>query len=84
MILFQIVVQLKTSDLLFEQSLRKKTQYCVPSIGKARLSIYLFSNTIEHRIFYAMLPRSRGQHFEIYYFHVLPITPIIIIPDAIR
>jgi len=32
--------------------------------GKARLSIiYLFSNTIDHRIFYAILAHSRGQNF---------------------
>jgi len=28
--------------------------------GKARLIIYFFSNTIEHRIFCAMLAHSRG------------------------
>jgi len=29
MILFQITVHLKPSDMLFEQILRKKTKYCV-------------------------------------------------------
>jgi len=40
--------------------------------GKARLSIYPFRNTIEHRIFYGMLQlHLRCRNFVIYYFHVL-------------
>lgn len=38
--------------------------------GKARLSMYIFSNTIEHRIFYAISPYLLFQHFVIYYFNV--------------
>lgn len=42
--------------------------YFVPWSGKARSSVlFIFSNTIELRIFYATLPRSRCRNFVNYY-----------------
>jgi hypothetical protein len=59
-----LLLRTKTHKTYLQLSIR-----IIQKFGEKLLSIYLFSNTIEHIIFYAIL--SRSSNFVTYIIHVL-------------